>query len=95
MEIDSNKVYLIKDNGLRCFMPPCFSWDIIDLNGELVGTVSDIDLSRVSIEIDKSRVQKKLYSLGLKVKGYTKVLKVFDGNRQGIAFIVLAIINTN
>jgi hypothetical protein len=76
-------------------MPPCFSWDITDLNGQLLGTVSDIDISRVSMDFSKRRIENALYGQGLKVKGYTEDLKVSDENRQGMVFIVFEIIEAS
>lgn len=35
----------VHDNGLRCFVPPCFCWELYTSKGTLVKTVSDIVFS--------------------------------------------------
>ena len=34
----------IKDNGLRAFVPPCFCFELLDLNGNEIEAVSDIEV---------------------------------------------------
>jgi hypothetical protein len=34
--------YRIVDNGKRCFVPPCYSWDVFDEQDILVETVAYI-----------------------------------------------------
>jgi hypothetical protein len=34
----------IRDNGIRCFMPPCFNFDLVDASGNVVATVSQVVL---------------------------------------------------
>lgn len=81
-----NGTYIIHDNGLRCFVPPCFSWDVSDLNGRLVAKVSDIDFARVSADSDEMKAC--LSSEGLTVSGYTIPGNESDGVRQAIIFVV-------
>ncbi len=39
------KLYLLEDNGLRCFKPPCFSWNVTDVNTGVLTEVSRISFS--------------------------------------------------
>lgn len=34
----------LRDNGIRSFIPPCFSWDLVDANGVVVLVVSKLSL---------------------------------------------------
>ena len=38
----ANSVHVI-DNGVRCFVPPCFMYDLINTENVLIATVSLID----------------------------------------------------
>lgn len=40
------KSVVIKDNGLRCFIPPCFMYDLQDNHGRVIQTVSEISISQ-------------------------------------------------
>jgi hypothetical protein len=33
-----------RDNGIRSFIPPCFCFDVVDSNGSIVATVSQIEV---------------------------------------------------
>ena len=33
---------IIRDNGVRTFVPPCFNWELVDQNGVVVNVVSQI-----------------------------------------------------
>jgi hypothetical protein len=84
----SNGIYTIQDNGLRCFVPPCFSWNVLDTNGQLIAQVSDVDFSHLQSTSDIQDLQVCLTNEGLHVRGYTVPLIESDGVRQAIKFIV-------
>jgi hypothetical protein len=50
-----NRLYRVRDNGLRCFVPPCFSWDVIDIESNESSTASDLDLSPLGVEGEEAR----------------------------------------
>jgi hypothetical protein len=83
-----NGIYTIQDNGLRCFVPPCFSWNVLNTNGQLIAQVSDVDLSHLQTTSDIQELQACLTNEGLHVRGYTVPLVESDGVRQAIKFIV-------
>ncbi len=38
--------YILCDNGIRCFVPPCFSWDVYSIETrKLIERVSLLDIS--------------------------------------------------
>jgi hypothetical protein len=80
--------YTIQDNGLRCFVPPCFSWNVLNTNGQLIAQVSDVDFSHLQSTSDIQELQECLINEGLYVRGYTVPLVESDGVRQAIKFIV-------
>jgi len=43
--------YRIVDNGLRCFVEPCDSWDVINRDGKKVATVSRIQ-SKAGVRVN-------------------------------------------
>lgn len=50
---------IIRDNGLTSFVPPCFHWELISPDGQVVAEVSDLDVSTVlenTEEIVKSQL---------------------------------------
>lgn len=88
-----NGIYTIQDNGMRCFVPPCFSWDVFDTNGRLIAQVSDIDLSLFKTKIDLEKLQASLANEGLKVRGYTVPGVESDGVNRSLKFIVESLEN--
>lgn len=84
----SQGIYTLRDNGLRCFIPPCFSWDVFDSNGQLITRVSDLDFSCLQGSSDIQELQVSLANEGLRVKGYAVSLTESDGVRQAVTFIV-------
>jgi hypothetical protein len=88
-----NGIYTIQDNGVRCFIPPCFSWNVFDTNGQLIAQVSDIDFSFSTAKADPEELQACLSNEGLKVRGYTVPGVESDGVRQAIKFIVESLEN--
>jgi hypothetical protein len=90
-----NGIYTIQDNGLRCFVPPCFSWNVFDTNNKLIAQVSDIDFSFLQSTFDLEGLQVCLVNKGLKVRGYTVSGVESDGVRQAIKFIVESLENSH
>lgn len=61
--------YIIRDNGIRCFVPPCFSWDVIAVPSCEASSASDIDLSLLGLsQEDEDKTLRWLYGGGLLVK---------------------------
>jgi hypothetical protein len=81
-------IYTIQDNGLRCFVPPCFSWNVLDKDGQLITTVSDIDISSLEGFFDLKIIQASLANKGLLVRGHSILLPESDGVRQAVGFVV-------
>jgi hypothetical protein len=82
-------IYTLQDNGLRCFVPPCFSWNVINKTGQLVATVSDVDISCLEGFSGLQQAQASLANEGLLVRGYSIPLPETDGVRQAIRFVVV------
>ena len=83
-----NGIYTLRDNGLRCFVSPCFSWDVLNSNSQLIATVSDIDFSSLQDSSNIQELQLLLAGKGLRVRGYTIPLAESDGVRQAVRFVV-------
>jgi hypothetical protein len=83
--------YTLQDNGLRCFIPPCFSWDVLDSTGQLIATVSDLDFSSLQGSSDIQELQIPLANEGLHVRGYAMPLSESSGARPAIKFVVESI----
>lgn len=79
-------IYTLKDNGLRCFVSPCFSWDVLNNNGQLIAKVSDVDFSR--LQDSSTEIEVLLVNEGLRVIGYAVPLPESDGVHQAVRFIV-------
>lgn len=86
-----SEVYTIKDNGIRCFVPPCFSWNVFDVTGKLVAQVSDVVYSSAPEKGDPKLLKLCFEKNGLRVRGYTLPGPKSDGARQAIKFIVQSV----
>jgi hypothetical protein len=72
------------DNGLRCFVSPCFQWDVVDEGGEKLASVSFIDTpSGLAEGYDWQAIVLN----GLKVSGQFEDYRG-EGAAAGLAFIV-------
>jgi hypothetical protein len=81
-------IYTLQDNGLRCFVSPCFSWNVLDRNGQLVATVSEVDVSSLEGCADLNQIRASLANEGLLVHGHSIFLLESDGVRQAVRFVV-------
>jgi hypothetical protein len=60
---------LLRYNGLTSFIPPCFCWDLINLDtGTLQDRVSDLDLSLLNAK-SKEKIERQVYGSGAVVAG--------------------------
>lgn len=74
----------IVDNGLRCFIPPCFQWDILKEGGEKIATASKIEVSSgAKVAYDWQYI----VSESLQVIGTIQEYRA-DNGAVGIAFII-------
>lgn len=81
-------VATLTDNGLRCFVPPCFQWDVIDENGIKVASVSSI---KIAGDFATGVDWQAIVSNGLKVIGRLEEYRVENG-ADGVVFIVESLI---
>lgn len=51
----TERIYSIRDNGLRCFISPCFSWDIVDVEARSVYTASALDVSKLGLSTEQEK----------------------------------------
>ncbi len=49
--------YRVRDNGIRTFIPPCFCWELINIDSGMELVVSEIDLSPLHLS---SGIESKL-----------------------------------
>lgn len=77
--------FILYDNGLRCFLPPCFSWDVYSIEtSKLIERVSLLDISS---EITGMSVE-KFMSQPHYVTGYITLGKVeFTGKQHRVLHI--------
>ncbi|RKG95671.1 hypothetical protein D7X74_41900, partial [Corallococcus sp. CA047B] len=66
--------YIIKDNGKRCFAPPCDHYDVFlaDKPGEKIKSIHEVDLSAVTGGDDakQGELMKRAFTpAGLKLEG--------------------------
>jgi hypothetical protein len=86
-------VYILRDNGVRCFAAPCFSWDLIDVSSGEARQVSGVDLSKLALSPDEEqRVRALLAAGGLYVSGYTTTHRIPSTNAEGVTFTVVEIV---
>jgi hypothetical protein len=45
--VDESAIFRVRDNGIRCFAAPCFSYDLVVVNSPEVMAVSDVGLANV------------------------------------------------
>ncbi|HMN30769.1 MAG TPA: hypothetical protein PKE45_21630 [Caldilineaceae bacterium] len=93
----AEKIYLVRDNGLRCFVAPCFSWDIVDGDSQKVSVASALDLSKLGLSAEQTaQVMGALTKGQLHVKGYLVgyEVKISDDlpPSEGIRFVVVQIV---
>ena len=46
--VEPSRVFSVRDNGLRCFVPPCFSWNLVDIETGEVFTVSELNFEKLT-----------------------------------------------
>lgn len=80
----SSNAVTIVDNGLRCFVPPCFQWDILRESGEKIATASKVEISS---EAKISYDWQFIVSENLQVIGKIQEYRA-DNGASGIAFII-------
>jgi hypothetical protein len=83
----------IQFNGITCFIPPCFCWDLIDKNGARITTVSSIDLTRLDLSAEESKKTLTLIENGnITVEGHVYDVKEGPKNQNGKSFIVTKLV---
>jgi hypothetical protein len=85
--------YILRDNGLRCFIPPCFSWEVVEIDSNIVKTVSEVDLSELSL--DNKETKKLLESLSrgeICVQGRVSLIRNPEWFDEGIRFSVTKVL---
>jgi len=89
--------YILKDNGLRAFIPPVFSWDVCDDTGKKLDTASELNLSDVVSSQQEEIQLLTLLSKGkLIVKGRIESLPTVNfeaGRRFTVTEIVTEVIS--
>ena len=79
-----SQVFRIVDNGLRCFMEPCFQWDVLTAENELFAKVSKIE---VSLGRDELISLHTIVQNGYSVTGHLTEYRTAEG-ASGTAFVV-------
>jgi hypothetical protein len=93
----SDQSYLLRDNGLRCFVPPCFSWDVVELTTGTLTTASDVELDAVVGEgAEGEQLQQRLAEGPHHVKGHFVPYQVGGSGAipaaEGVRFVVTQMI---
>jgi hypothetical protein len=93
----TEKVYRVRDNGLRCFVPPCFSWDVVEVASGSLTTASDIDLTPLHLDDEERAKTMQLLTDGrLHVQGYLSRYQTAATGAipasEGAAFVITQIV---
>ena len=86
-----SSVFLLKNNGLKSFIPPCFSWELYSEDGLcLIETVSELDLSLLNLNNkEELELYQQMYKGNLLVKGYTNKIGIYTPSQaEGIRFTI-------
>jgi len=77
--------YILCDNGIRCFVTPCFSWDVCSIEtGELIESISLLDVSSEIADMTVEQFMNKPHY----VKGYiTPGIIEFTGKEHRVLHI--------
>jgi hypothetical protein len=87
--------YILRDNGLRCFIPPCFSWEVVEVDSNLVKTVSEVDLSELFLESNEAKKLLESLSKGeLYVQGRLSAIRNLEWFNEGIRFSVTKVLGS-
>jgi hypothetical protein len=82
---------VLKNNGITCFIPPCFSWDVFleDIKTKIT-TVSEIDSSNLNPPPGTAQqLRDQLYKGELRVKGHIERLKPEEPTqKEGTRFVI-------
>lgn len=81
---------MVRNNGLTSFVPPCFSWELIDKDsGKILATASDIVVSNAGLkEFDREQALRKLYEGGV-VDGHLEPLPAHEASgAEGVLLVV-------
>lgn len=59
----------LRNNGLTSFVPPCFSWEVVDpATEEVIATASELSLDRLDLDDrGNDRLMQRLYGEGVEV----------------------------
>jgi hypothetical protein len=88
--------YRVRHNGLTCFIPPCFCWDLFDFEWRFQETISDIDLSQLQLEeMKKDEIIQMLAKGELIVEGTINHQPVPPKNLEGKILVIQNIIQSD
>lgn len=94
--IMETEIYIVRDNGKRSFIPPCFCWDLTPVaSGEAATTVSEIDLSHLGLSSEEESLRRSLALGELQVKGFIQPSGVpSTGLQEGRTLVVLEVLGS-
>lgn len=88
--------YRVRHNGLTCFIPPCFCWDLFDCEWNFQETISDMDLSQLQLEETKKNEILQMLSKGeLIVEGNINHQLVLPKKLESKILVIQNIIQSN
>lgn len=79
----------IVDNGVRCFVPPCFMYDLINKENTLVAMASLID-SEDQVDLNKSALVQQCVDKSVLVDGVLVEYTEQEGGppSKGVKFVI-------
>lgn len=87
---------VLRDNGVRSFIPPCFCWELINASGHVVATVSDVEYGIQNLgEADINPTKAEILEGKVKVVGILQnysVLSAANVSENGVRFLIKEII---
>jgi len=89
--------HLLRDNGIRCFVPPCFSWDVIDPRSmTTIAVASEVDYQQLKLsEQDLADTLAALARGELILRGYLSYLPSTEPTgERGIRFTIIQIVRS-
>lgn len=84
-----SRIYKIRDNGVRTFLPPCFCWELRELGGVVTDLVSEIEFAGALGGMEKESVLSLLAQGQRLVKGWTEASGIPEtGMKPGKRLVV-------
>jgi hypothetical protein len=72
-DLVGERIYLVRDNGVRCITTPCYSWDVREGTSTRTLRVSGFDVTRLRPAEQVTLTELLATSAGARVRGWTVV----------------------